>query len=70
MGDTPVPPIFAPGALFLERTRFWNFSQPSSNAILSWTEKGLGGTFVALLPGLLETEGTGERGSSMGSSEQ
>ena len=58
------------GASFLERTGFWNFSQASSSALLSWTEKGLGGTFEDFMAGLLEGGGTGERGSSMGKAEQ
>ena len=58
------------GASFLERTGFWSLSQASSKAILSWTEKGLGGTFADFLAGLLDGGGTGERGSSMGKAEQ
>ncbi len=59
-----------PGALLLDRTGFWSFSQASSNALLSWTEKGLGGTLGDLLAGVLEGGGTGDRGSSMGRAEQ
>lgn len=70
LGETFVVLSFEPGASFLERTGFWSFSQASSNAILSWTEKGLGGTFEDLLAGLLDGGGTGERGSSMGKAEQ
>lgn len=59
-----------PGASFLERTGFWNFNQAFSNAILSWTEKGLGGTFEDLFAGLLEGGGAGDKGSSMGKAEE
>lgn len=70
LGETFVVFHLDPGASFLGRTGFCNFNQASSNAILSWTEKGLGGTFEELLAGLLEGGGTGERGSSMGKAEQ
>lgn len=70
LGETFVVLSIDPGASFLERTGFWNFSQASSNAILSCTENGLGGTLEDLLAVLLEGGGAGERGSSMGKAEQ